>query len=226
MCFCTGHLVLLPFNSALSTLFAIFSLWTFLQFILIIIMLYLCSSITEEIYKIKCTSTFIVFVRYILFMLRINVRPKKYPVFLATRPYLSEAAEPSLFTKMPFFFRWGLYNWGFNSLKKRSRPYLKFLRPLPETQDYYFCLMHHTCMDNAACILKTILVDASCHRIYYQFANLKMLCDWHNHLTTWRRYFTSPYQYQYPRIRIRINMEHVENVGAIYSCHLCQYPHL
>jgi len=41
---------------------------------------------------------------------------QKYPVFRATRPYLSEPADPRLFiTKMPFFFRWGLYNWGFKS---------------------------------------------------------------------------------------------------------------
>ena len=63
---------------------------------------------------------------------------KKNPVFRATRPYLSEPADPRLFlTKMPFF-RWGLYNWGFNSKKKRSRPYLKFLRLLPKTQDFFF----------------------------------------------------------------------------------------
>ena len=119
VCFCTGHFVMVPFNSALSTLFAIFSLWTSLQFILIIIMLYLCSSITEEIYyKIKYTSTFIVFVRYILFMLRINVRPKNILCFGQPDPTYRKRPNLAFLRTCRFFFRWGLYNWGFNSLKK------------------------------------------------------------------------------------------------------------
>jgi len=36
---------------------------------------------------------------------------KKIPVFRATRPYLSEPANPRLlFMKILGFFRWGLYN--------------------------------------------------------------------------------------------------------------------
>jgi len=63
-----------------------------------------------------------------------HVRPnKKYLVFRATRPYLSEPADPRLFfTKMPFFFPLK------KIIKKPSRPYQKFLRSLPETQDFFF----------------------------------------------------------------------------------------
>ena len=37
------------------------------------------------------------------------VRPKN-PVFRATRPYLSEPADPRLVLRKYRFFRWGRYN--------------------------------------------------------------------------------------------------------------------
>ena len=39
----------------------------------------------------------------------------KIPVFQATRPYLSELANPRL------FLHWSLDNWGFNSLKNKTK---------------------------------------------------------------------------------------------------------
>jgi len=43
-------------------------------------------------------------------------------MFRATRPYLSEPADPRLFLqKYRGFFCLGLYNWGFNSLKKQQQ---------------------------------------------------------------------------------------------------------
>jgi len=47
-----------------------------------------------------------------------QVRPKKNPVFRATWPFLSELAEARLFFENMGFFPCGLFNWGFNSLKK------------------------------------------------------------------------------------------------------------
>ena len=60
------------------------------------------------------------------------LRPKK-SVFQATWPYLSESADPRLFfyeNTRDFFLLESLLL-RFQLLKKQSRPYLKFLRPLP-----------------------------------------------------------------------------------------------
>ena len=38
-------------------------------------------------------------------LLQVLVRPKKNPVFRATRPYLSEPADPRLFYENTVFFR-------------------------------------------------------------------------------------------------------------------------
>jgi len=53
---------------------------------------------------------------------KIHVRPKKNPVFRATRSYLSELADPRLFfTKIPFFFSFGFFIIEVSILKKTHK---------------------------------------------------------------------------------------------------------
>ena len=64
------------------------------------------------------------------------IRPKKNPVFRATRPYLSEPAVLDFFLRKYRFFFIGVFIIEVSILKKtkqkkHSWPYLKFLRPLP-----------------------------------------------------------------------------------------------
>jgi len=71
------------------------------------------------------------------------IRPIKIHVFRATRPYLLEPANPRLFLRKYSFFFIGVFIIEVSILKKKqSRPYLKFLRPLPYTQDFFFGLMY------------------------------------------------------------------------------------
>jgi len=69
--------------------------------------------------------------------MRYRLRPKN-PVFRATRPYLSKPADPRFFYEIDIFFV-GVFIIEVSILKNknRSRPYLKFLRSLPETQDFF-----------------------------------------------------------------------------------------